>query len=91
MTCWDLSVSLLMQTVFPQSTANLNFTRAISGDGSCVVLLALFLRLVAVVFVLVRDLLAVSGCRSEFRTVSPNWSCWFQFVPVLGLVKSASR
>lgn len=89
MTCWDLSVSLVMQTVFPQSTANLNFTstRAVSGDGSCAVLLALFLRLVvAVVFVLVRDLLVVSGCKSEFRTVSPNWSCWFQFVPVLGLV-----
>lgn len=50
-------------------------------------LLALFLRLVvAVVFVLVRDLLALSGCKSEFRTVSPNWSCWLQFEPVLGLV-----
>lgn len=49
-------------------------------------LLALFLRLVvAVVFVLVRDLLALSGCKSEFRTVSPNWSCWLQFEPVLGL------
>lgn len=55
-------------------------------------LLALFLRLVvAVVFVVVRDLPAVSGCSSEFRTVPPNWSCWLQFVPVLGLVWSARR
>lgn len=60
--CFFFSRALLIY-IFPP--------RAILQDRSCAVFLALFLRLVVtVVFVLIKDLLSVSACSSEFRTVT---------------------
>lgn len=50
MSHWELPPNTLMQTVSPRSSDNLNLTskRSFSGDGTCVVFLASFLRLLVI-------------------------------------------